>query len=135
MTNIELKILKTDQNSCNSVKNEISAQKQLDFNKKVGTVCDLGISTEKQLKIFSEKLKKLGTHCDPQNFTKCLQKSIKKWFFDLAWFVIRGKAQKMSNCTLFGHIWEIGEKLKFHRKALFDTFLAKCSIFNFSHDF
>ena len=95
MTNIELKILKTDQNSYISVKNEISAQKQLDFNKKVGTVCDLGISTEKQLKIFLEKLKKLGTHCDSQNFTKCLQKSIKKWIFDLAWFVIQGNAQKI----------------------------------------
>ena len=135
MTKNDIKILKTDQSSYISVENEISAQKQLDINKKVGIVCDLGILTEKQLKIFSEKLKKLGTHCDPQNFTKCLQKSIKKWFFDLAWFVIRGKAQKMSNCTLFGHIWEIGEKLKFHRKALFNTFLAKCSIFNFSHDF
>ena len=135
MTKNDIKILKTDQNSCISVENEISAHEQLDFNKKVGTVCDLGISTEKQLKIFSEKLKKLGTHCDSQNFTKCLQKSSKKWIFDLAWFVIRGNAQKMSNCTLFGHIWEIGEKLKFQRKALFETFLAKCSIFNFSHDF
>ena len=135
MTKNDIKILKTDQNSYISVENEISAQKQLDINKKVGIVCDLGILTEKQLKIFSEKLKKVGTHCDPQNFTKCLQKSIKKWFFDLAQFVIRGNAQKMSNCTLFGHIWKICEKLKFHRKALFDTFLAKCSIFNFSHDF
>ena len=119
MTNIELKILKTDQNSCISVENEISAEKQLDFNKKVGTVCDLGISTEKQLKIFLEKLKKLGMHCDSQNFTKCLQKSIKKWFFDLAWFVNSGNAQKMSNCTLFGHISKISQKLKFHIKAAF----------------
>ena len=125
MTNIELKILKTDQNSCNSVKNEISAQKQLDFNKKVGTVCDLSISAQKQLKIFLEKLKKLGTHCDSQNFTKCLQKSSKKWIFDLAWFVNSGNAQKMSNCTLFGQIWEICVKLKFYRKALFDAFFAK----------
>ena len=114
MTKNDIKILKTDQSSYISVENEISAQKQLDFNKKVGTVCDLGISTEKQLKIFSEKLKKLGTHCDSQNFTKCLQKSIKKWIFDLAWFVIRGKAQKMSNCTLFDIFCQNGPNPECH---------------------
>ena len=116
MTNIELKILKTDQNSCNSVKNEITAQKQLDFNKKVGTVCDLSISAQKQLKIFSEKLKKLGTHCDSQNFTKCLQNRSKKWFFDLARFVIHESALKSSFLSDF-ELFD--QKSKIHTKALF----------------
>lgn len=101
MTNIELKILKTDQNSCNSVKNEISAQKQLDFNKKVGTVCDLSITAQKQLKIFSEKLKKLGTHCDSQNFTKCLQKSLKKVDFRLGMVCEQWKCTKNEQLHAF----------------------------------
>ena len=116
MTNIELKIPKTDQNSCISVHSQFSAQKQLSFNKKVGTVCELGKWTKKQLKIDIEKLKKVGTVCESQNFTKCLQKSSKKWFFDLARFVIHESALKSSFLSDF-ELFD--QKSKIHTKALF----------------
>ena len=127
MTNIELKVPKTDQNSCISVHSEISAQKQLSFNKKVGTVCELGKWTKKQLKIDIEKLKKLGTDCESQNFTKCLQKSSKKWFFDLARFVIHENALKSSfliDFELFGRKSKIHTKALFSQKSGFLSFLS-----------
>lgn len=86
-------------------------------------------------KYFLRSWKKLGTHCDSPNLTKCWQKAIKKADFDLARFVNRGNAQKMSNCTLFDIFCRFGENLEICRKALFGVFLAKNSNFNFSHDF
>ena len=127
MTNIELKVPKTDQNSCISVHSQISAQKQLSFNKKVGTVCELGKWTKKQLKIDIEKLKKVGTVCESQNFTKCLQKSSKKWFFDLAQFVIHENALKssfLSDFELFGRKSKIHTKALFSQKSGFLSFLS-----------
>ena len=135
MTNIELKVPKTDQNSCISVHSEISAQKQLSFNKKVGTVCELGKWTEIQLKIDIEKLKKLGTVCESQNFTKCLQKSSKNHFFDLARFVIHENALKSSFLSDF-ELFD--EKSKIHTKALFSQksgFLSFLSSYEKFFDF
>ena len=130
-----MKVPKTDEKHEFRVKTDISADCSLKINKKVGTVCDLEKTAEKQLKIFLRSWKKLGTHCDSPNLTKCWQKAIKKADFDLARFVNRGNAQKMSNCTLFDIFCRFGENLEICRKALFSVFLAKNSIFNFSHDF
>lgn len=53
-----MKVPKTDEKHEFRVKTDISAESSLKISKKVGMVCDLEKTAEKQLKIFFEELKK-----------------------------------------------------------------------------